>query len=128
MDTQQILEEQGKENMDLVNRMKAYKDPLLEEFDAEQEQKKTQVTSDSDDESGTSSGSEEDSGEDAVDIKFPRDNAQDLLQFISRDITNLQNMEDGQKRKFSLLRLYQIFVLAKIKAPNRLYQELLPEI
>jgi len=37
-------------------------------------------------------------------------------------------MEDGQKRKFSLLRLYQIFVLAKSKAPHKFYQEILPEI
>ena len=38
------------------------------------------------------------------------------------------NKEDGQKRKFALVRLYQIFVLAKGKPPNKIYQELLPEI
>ena len=37
-------------------------------------------------------------------------------------------MEDGQKRKFALIKLYQIFVQAKRKAPNRIYQELLPQI
>ena len=33
---QDLLDEQGKENMNLVNRMKEYKDPLLEAFDEEQ--------------------------------------------------------------------------------------------
>ena len=37
-------------------------------------------------------------------------------------------MEDGQKRKFALLKLYEIFVLAKVKAPSKIYQEILPEI
>ena len=37
-------------------------------------------------------------------------------------------MEDGQKRKFALIRMYQIFVQAKKKAPNKIYQELLPTI
>ena len=59
---------------------------------------------------------------------FPRDNAADLMQFIHRDLNNLQNMEDGQKRKFALIRLYQIFVQAKRKAPNKIYQEILPNI
>lgn len=40
----------------------------------------------------------------------------------------MKNKEDGQKRKFALVRLYQIFVLAKNKAPPKIYQELLPEI
>jgi hypothetical protein len=40
----------------------------------------------------------------------------------------MRNKEDGQKRKFALIRLYQIFVLAKNKAPPKVYQELLPEI
>ena len=96
-----LLDEQGKENVDLVNRMRNYKDPLLEEFDNELEKEEPEEESgDSDDES--SSGSESDE----VDIKFPRDDAQDLLQFIGRDLKNIQNMEDGQKRKFSLIRLY----------------------
>jgi hypothetical protein len=38
-----------------------------------------------------------------------------------RDINALQNMEDGQRRKFALLRMYEIFVLAKDKAPNKIY-------
>lgn len=37
MNTQEILDAQGKENMDLVNRMRAYKDPLLAAFDEELE-------------------------------------------------------------------------------------------
>lgn len=45
-----------------------------------------------------------------------------------RDLNSLTNMEEGQRRKFALMRLYEIFVLAKNKAPNRIYQELLPEI
>jgi hypothetical protein len=51
-----------------------------------------------------------------------------LLAFIGRDLKNIQNMEDGQKRKFSLIRLYQIFVLSKNCPPNKVYQELLPEV
>jgi len=37
-------------------------------------------------------------------------------------------MEDSQKRKFALLRLYEIFVLAKTKASKKVYQELLPHV
>jgi hypothetical protein len=40
----------------------------------------------------------------------------------------MQNRDEPQKRKFALLRLYQIFVLAKEKAANKIYQELLPEM
>ena len=36
MDTDQARDLQGKENVDMVNRMRAYKDPLLEEFDLEE--------------------------------------------------------------------------------------------
>ena len=32
---QDILEAQGKENLDMVNRMREYKDPLLTAFDQE---------------------------------------------------------------------------------------------
>lgn len=35
MQKNDILEAQGKENFSMVERMKAYKDPLLEEFDNE---------------------------------------------------------------------------------------------
>jgi len=85
------------ENINLVNKMRNYQDPLLEEFDKEAEKVKEEESSEEDD--------EEESSEEE-DIKFPRDNVQDLLQFIHRDLTNIQNMEDGQKRKFSLIRLY----------------------
>lgn len=45
-----------------------------------------------------------------------------------RDLNNLADKEDKQKRKFSLLKLYEIFVLARNKAEDKIYQELLPEI
>ena len=144
MDKEEILDAQGKENMDLVNRMRAYKDPLLEEFDKEQaaengsttksSKKSTSdiVDSDDDDEGSdsgeTSSGDSDDESEGEDDIEFPRDNAPDILSFVQRDLVNLNNKEDGQKRKFALLHLYQIFVLAKNKAPARIYQEVLPPI
>jgi hypothetical protein len=41
MSTQEILVAQGKENMDIVNRMKKYEDPLLAAFDEELEQKES---------------------------------------------------------------------------------------
>ena len=64
--------------------------------------------------SSNESGSEEESGEssdEALEIEFPRNNAQELMTFLHREITNLSNMDDPQKRKFALLKLYQIFVL-----------------
>ena len=77
----------------------------------------------------SSSGEEEGSDEsDEVEIKFPRENAAELLTFLHREMTNLQNMEDAQKRKYALMRLYEIFVLAKDKATKKVYQELLPQI
>jgi len=123
----------GKENVNLVNKMRNYKDPLLAAFDIEMsqdtqetqdssskkttqsnKQKVTEGESGSDDSNESSSGDDSSSEEDtSSQIKFPKDNAQDLLQFISRDLTNIQNKEDGQKRKFSLIRLYQIFVISK---------------
>jgi hypothetical protein len=86
--------------------MREYKDPLLVEFDEEQSTdtkdgsgKKSTMSDGSDEDSGksgASSGSEESSEEDAGDqIPFPKDNVQDLLQFISRDLTNLNNTEDA---------------------------------
>lgn len=122
-----------KENMDLVNRMRAYKDPLLEEFEKElqeEQMSKKASTAESDEEESSSEGSGSDDEEEdgGSDINFPRDNAHDLHQHIMRDLTNLNNMQEDQKRKFALLRLYEIFVLAKNKAPNKIYQELLPEI
>ena len=50
------------------------------------------------------------------------------MNFLHRDLQNIQNLEDAQKRKFALMRLYQIFVLAKEKAPAKIYQEILPSI
>ena len=40
---QDLLDDQGKENMNLVNRMKEYKDPLLDAFDEEQNKKSTKI-------------------------------------------------------------------------------------
>lgn len=37
-------------------------------------------------------------------------------------------MEDPQKRKFALMRLYEIFVLTQNKASKKVYQEILPQI
>ena len=124
MEQEQILELQGKENVDLVNRMRAYKDPLLDDFEKElAKEAEDKSESDSDDESGSGESSE---GED--EIEFPRDSAPDLMTFLQRDIANMSNVEDDQKRKFGLMRLYQVFVLAKKKAEPRVYSELLPEI
>ena len=75
--------------------------------------KNTPIDSDLDEESEES--------DDGIDIDFPRDSAQDLLQFLHRELNNLQNMEDAQKRKFALIKFYQIFVSAKHKAPNKIY-------
>jgi hypothetical protein len=47
---------------------------------------------DSDGDSSSSGSSGEDEQE--VQIKFPRDDAQALHQFISRDITNMQNRDE----------------------------------
>jgi hypothetical protein len=40
------------------------------------------------------------------------------MNFLHRDITNLSNLEDVMKRKFAVMKLYQIFVLSKNKATN----------
>jgi len=74
------------------------------------------IESQSSEKSETSEESEEE-----VDIQFPRDNSNDLLTFLHRDIQNMQNLEDAQKRKFALIRLYQIFVIAKDKASPKVY-------
>ena len=63
-----------------------------------------------------------------MDIKFPRESAAELMTFLHREMTNMQNMEDPQKRKFALIRMYEIFVLAKDKASKKVYQEILPQI
>jgi hypothetical protein len=44
----------------------------------------------SDEENNTSSEDEE-----GADVEFPRQNAQELYQFLHRELNNLQNMEDG---------------------------------
>lgn len=65
-----------------------------------------------------SSAEDEDEG---VDIEFPRESAADLMQFLHRELNNLQNMEDAQKRKFALIKMYQVLVQARRKAPNKIY-------
>ena len=50
------------------------------------------------------------------------------MQFLHREVTNLSNMEDHTKRKFALIKLYQVFVLAKNKPTARVYGEILPQI
>jgi hypothetical protein len=60
---------------------------------------------------GSSSGEEE-----GVDLDFPRENPAELLTFLHREMTNIQNLEDPQKRKYGLLRFYEVFVLAKKRA------------
>ena len=47
---------------------------------------------------------------------------------LHREVTNLSNMDDPQKRKFALVKLYQVFVLAKNKATPKVYSEVLPQI
>lgn len=95
MDIQNILDAQGKENMDLANRMRNYKDPLLAAFDEEEQTKsdkksKTTAADDSsEDTEGDSSSSGSSDDEPEVTIKFPKNSAQDLHQFISRDLTNI---------------------------------------
>ena len=117
MNVKDIMEAQGKENIDISNKMRSYQDdPLLKEFD---EAEKEAKNSDGEDKSESSEESSEE--EQLSDIKFPKENAQDLLQFIMRDLNNLQNKDEKQKRKFSLLRLYEIFVLARNKAHNSIY-------
>ena len=96
---------------------KEEKDPIFDGSSSEEEEDKN-----SDDES---SEAEEEEG---IDIEFPRESAEELSTFLHREFTNISNMEDNQKRKFALLKLYQVFVLANKKAPARVYQEILPNI
>jgi len=84
------LEQRGKENVDLVNRMRAYEDPLLAAFDqAEAETaaskkgtNKAAGSDDSDDSSGSEETSSDGSQEGPEEINFPRNNCEDLLRFI----------------------------------------------
>lgn len=137
MNLNEIDDAEVKKNLELAAKMREYQDPLLVDFDKEMSKKsspaganKSTLNSSSDEEdSGSDDQSDsDDSEEQEIDIQFPRNNVQDLLQFIHRDLMNINNMEDAQKRKFGLIKLYQIFVLAKNKAPNSVYQELLSEI
>ena len=41
-----------------------------------------------------------------MDLEFPREDAQELLQFLHREVTNLSNLEDNTKRKFALIKFY----------------------
>lgn len=77
-------------------------------------------------ESGDNSGSDESSSDNDIDFEFPRDNAADLMQFLHREVTNLSNLEDNTKRKFALIKFYQVFVLAKDKPEKRVFVEVLP--
>lgn len=59
-------------------------DPLSEGSDEEKKE--------GDSESG---GSDSDVSEEAIDIEFPRDDADDLLVHLHRELTNMSNLEDG---------------------------------
>jgi len=72
----------------------------------------------------SSSDSEEDEGSD---IQFPKESAEALLQFLHRELNTIGG-DDPQKRKFALIKFYEVFVLARQKAPKKIYQELLPQI
>lgn len=115
-----MLTSEKENQQDLVNRMRNYKDPLLEDFDKETA-KDSKLDEDEESSAEEESGDSDDESSGDDEIEFPRDNADDLLQFIQRDLVNLDNKEDDQKRKFALMRLYQIFALAKNKAPARVY-------
>ena len=123
------------ENINSVNRMvsedaeaKAFQEATAQKRQKFLEQQKSDPVFVSSDEEGgedakkddesEGSGSEESSEEE---LDFPREDAQELLQYLHREITNLSNLEDNTKRKFALVKLYQIFVLAKNKPTNRVY-------
>jgi hypothetical protein len=96
-------------------------DPILDDPISDEEKK-------SDKSNSGESDDEEESSEEEVQIQFPKENAAELMTFLHREMTNLQNMEDSQKRKYALLRFYEIFVLAKTRATKKVYQEVLPQI
>ena len=50
---------------------------------------------DSDDSGSGGEGSEGESSEEALEIEFPRDNSQELMTFLHREVTNLANLEDA---------------------------------
>ena len=45
-------------------------------------------------ESGDGEGSGDESSDEGLEIEFPRDNAEELMTFLHREVTNLANMED----------------------------------
>jgi hypothetical protein len=94
--------------------MAKYHDPILE-YDPSKDS--TALNTDS--EGDVSGSGEEDSSEEELD--FPRESATDLENYLHRDITNVSNMEDAQKRKFALLKLYQVLVLSKKKPTTAVY-------
>ena len=94
-------------------------DPILDDPLSDEEKKSEKSSSEED---------SEEASEEEVQINFPRENAAELMTFLHREMTNLQNMEDSQKRKYALLRFYEIFVLAKNRATKKVYQEVLPQI
>jgi hypothetical protein len=89
-------------------------DPILDDPVSDDEKK-------SDNSNKDDSEDEEESSEEEVQINFPKENAAELMTFLHREMTNLQNMEDAQKRKYALLRFYEIFVLAKTRATKKVY-------
>jgi len=96
-------------------------DPILDDPLSDDDKK-------SDNSNKDDSEDDEDSSDEEVQINFPKTNAAELMTFLHREMTNLQNMEDAQKRKYALLRFYEIFVLAKSRATKKVYQEILPQI
>ena len=58
------------------------------------------------DDGGDGDGSEGESSDEGLEIDFPRENSQELMTFLHREVTNLSNMDDPQKRKFALVKLY----------------------
>jgi hypothetical protein len=119
-------------NIEKMRKFQEQEDAFLDEF--EKDSKNTKISSGGDggseEEDGSSSGDSSDGSgeEELVDIDFPRDDPQELYQYFHREWVNLSNQEDGQKRKFALIKLYEVFVLAKVKAKDNVYQELLPMI
>ena len=102
--------------------MAKYHDPIL---DYDPTKDSTNVNTDSE---GDVSGSGEEDSSDEEELNFPRESATDLENYLHRDITNVSNMEDPQKRKFALIKLYQVLVLSKKKPTVPVYQELLSKI
>jgi hypothetical protein len=87
MNLSEILDAEGKKNMELAVKMREYQDPLLVDFDKEMSKKsspagKSTLNSSSDEEDSGSDGEGsdgEESEEQDLDIEFPRNNVQDLL-------------------------------------------------